>query len=545
VFNSGGASVALGDVVRVTGPVSEYFELTEITATTVEVCQTGASVTPTPVTLPAANATALERTEGMLVSFAQNLVATETYNQGRYGEVTLSVNARLSTPTNVVAPGVPAQNLQTQNLLASIQLDDGSNVQNPAIAPYVAADGTLRIGDKLSGLTGVLSFGFGVYEVHPTASVVFTRNNPRTAAPADPGGQFQVAALNVLNYFTTLDTGAAVCGPSGGLDCRGANTASEFTRQRTKLLAAISAINSDIIGLVELENNASASIADIVSGLNSLLGSGTYTYVNTGTIGTDAIKVGLIYKPAKVTTVGTYKILDSSVNPAFIDTRNRPVLAQTFRHTASNEVLTVAVNHLKSKGSACSGDPDTGDGQGNCNQTRVAAALAEANWLASDPTFSGDPDYLILGDLNAYAKEDPITTFTSNGLVNLISTFLGPLAYSYVFEGQAGYLDHALASASLASKVAGVTEWHINSDEPRMLDYNQEFNPPSLYQPNQYRVSDHDPVIVGIGAGATPVPAPFPGGFAPSLAGALLGFGALALYTRTQQRGRRTRRRAQ
>ena len=142
------------------------------------------------------------------------------------------------------------------------------------------------------------------------------------------------------------------------------------------------------------------------------------------------------------------------------------------------------------------GDPDTGDGQGNCNLTRTSAALAEANWLATDPTGSGDPDFLIMGDLNAYAMEDPITTLEGAGYTDLIEAFEGAGAYSYVYQGQAGYLDHALANPSLAPKVADATIWHINADEPRVLDYNEEYNPPSLYSPDAYRSSDHDPVLV-------------------------------------------------
>ena len=70
----------------------------------------------------------------------------------------------------------------------------------------------------------------------------------------------------------------------------------------------------------------------------------------------------------------------------------------------------MAVNHLKSKGSPCDdvGDPDPGDGAGNCNLTRTGAAEALVDWLAGDPTGSGDPDFLIIGDLNSYDKEDPI-----------------------------------------------------------------------------------------------------------------------------------------
>ncbi len=71
-----------------------------------------------------------------------------------------------------------------------------------------------------------------------------------------------------------------------------------------------------------------------------------------------------------MTPVGDFEILDSADDPRFIDTKSRPVLAQTFEVNATGARFTVAVNHLKSKGSDCIdvGDPDTGDGQGNCNR---------------------------------------------------------------------------------------------------------------------------------------------------------------------------------
>ena len=118
----------------------------------------------------------------------------------------------------------------------------------------------------------------------------------------------------------------------------------------------------------------------------------------------------MIYRPAVVTPVGDFELLTPADDPRFIDTKNRPTLAQTFQENATGARFTVAVNHLKSKGSDCLdvGDPDLGDGQGNCNQTRSAAAQALVDWLATDPTGSGDPDFLIMGDLNSYAMEDPI-----------------------------------------------------------------------------------------------------------------------------------------
>jgi predicted extracellular nuclease len=312
--------------------------------------------------------------------------------------------------------------------------------------------------------------------------------------------------MNVLNYFTTLDSnpgsgnGPNICGPSL-LECRGANTTFELDRQRAKILSALIGLDADVVGLMEIENNDHEAVADLVDGLNEILGDDTYVYIDTGTIGTDAIKVAFIYQPASATPVGDYAILDSTVDPRFIDDRNRPALAQTFESTATGGQATVIVNHLKSKGSACAGDPDTGDGQGNCNQTRVDAAEALVDWIASDPTGSGDLDAIVIGDLNAYAEEDPIGVFEDAGYENMIRTFLGDEAYSFVFQGMSGYLDHALADATLPAQVTGTTEWHINADEPIVLDYNTDFKSEghveTLFAPHAYRSSDHDPVLVG------------------------------------------------
>jgi uncharacterized protein len=236
-----------------------------------------------------------------------------------------------------------------------------------------------------------------------------------------------------------------------------------------------------------------------------------YDFIDTGAFGTDAIRVGIIYKTSTVEPVGDHAILDSSVDPDFDTTRNRPALAQTFLETATGGRVTVVVNHLKSKGSGCGvGDDDTTTGQGNCNGTRTLAAQALADWLATDPTGSGDPDVLIIGDLNSYAKEDPIVALQSDGYTDLVASYGGPDAYGYVFDGQLGYLDHALSNPSLTPQVAGTAEWHINADEIPLFDYNddvrdtgeavfeEESDVRSLYEPNQFRTSDHDPVVVGL-----------------------------------------------
>ncbi|HCE9330102.1 TPA: SpnA family nuclease, partial [Pseudomonas aeruginosa] len=509
VYDGGnGSDVKLGDRVRVIGQVREFNGLTELVGPLqVSVLASGVALpTPAGISLPLASADALERYEGMRVLIRQTLTVNEVYNLGRYGEVLLSSGGRQMTPTNVVAPGEQAKAMQARNDLDRILLDDGRSGQNPDPirypAPELSAYNSLRVGDRTSAIDGVLDYSAGSYRIQPLQTPVFEAANPRPAQPAVEG-RLRVASFNVLNYFNGD-------GKGGGFPTsRGANTAEEFQRQKAKIVAAILASKADIVGLMEIENDGYgefSAIADLVNGLNASLPQGQrYAFVNPNRakLGSDEIAVGLIYRGDKVRTYRSAAVLDSSVNPEFDDTRNRPTLAQTFQEITGGERLTIAVNHLKSKGSACDGDPDIGDGQGNCNLTRARAAQALVDWLAGDPTDAGDPDYLIIGDLNSYAKEDPVNVIRGAGYTDLVARQAGAgKGYSYVFSGQSGYLDHALANASLARQVRGAVEWHINADEPRVLDYNVEFKTPrqqdSLYNAEPYRASDHDPVVIGI-----------------------------------------------
>ena len=521
IFDSTNAmTINAGDLVRITGNVSEYFNMTQITAASMQVCATRVSVTPSVLVLPVTALSDLERHEGMAIVVQQDLTVTENYNLGRYGELVLSADGRLFNPTQVAMPGAAAQAVAVQNALRRILLDDGSGRQNPAVilypAPELSAYNTVRSGDRVTGLQGVLHYSFDEYRIQPTSTPIFVPDNARTPEPDLPGsGSLKIASFNVLNYFNGDGLGG------GFPTSRGANTPEEFARQRAKIIAALVAMDADIVGLIEIENDGYGPHSAIQDLVNGLYDAGLdYAVVNPGVaqIGTDEITVGFIYKPEMVELVNGSAILDSSVDARFIDDKNRPVLAQTFRETATQGVVTLAVTHLKSKGSDCNdlSDPDTGDGQGNCNLTRTAAAEAMVDWLASDPTDSNDTDVLIMGDLNAYAKEDPITSIEAAGYVNLLKDFSGDLAYSYVFTGLAGYLDHALASNSLRSQVTGAVDWHINADEPRVLDYNEEFKTPqqviSLYSPEAWRASDHDPLIIELALTA-PQPEPVRGDF--------------------------------
>ncbi len=232
-------------------------------------------------------------------------------------------------------------------------------------------------------------------------------------------------------------------------------------------------------------------------------------------LGTDAIAVGFIYKTDTVGLVGDAAVLDKTVDARFDSDNMRPSLAQTFEELDSGETFTTVVNHLKSKGSAATdlpGDQDQGDGAGASNYTRAQAAEALADWIAGDPTGTGESDVLLIGDLNSYAMEDPIrallagaddTAGTDDDLVLLSGDYSYGFPVDLATAGQVqsfGTLDYAIATKSLATQATGAETWHINADETTLIDYNLEFKPddPDLYNPDPFRSSDHDPVLVGL-----------------------------------------------
>ncbi|MET0860137.1 MAG: ExeM/NucH family extracellular endonuclease [Microbacterium sp.] len=491
VYAPGGTDVSAGDQVSVAGTVGEAFGMTQLAPTGVEVCASGAELPEaTPVTLPIAPEQ-YEALEGMYVMLPQQLSIGETFDFARYGTITLTVG-RQYQPTGLYDAGSPeAIALAAKNAAETITVDDGRSAQNPD--PAIHPDGstftlenTFRSGDLVTGTTGVLDYRFDTWAIQPTQGAEVAVGNPRTPAP-EVDGDLKVASFNVLNYFTTLT----------GPDARGANDPEEFQRQEDKIVTALAEIDADVFGLIEIENNGTA-VAALTTALNTRLGADVYDYVETGVIGTDVITTALLYKPASVTPTGAFQLMDQSKDARWLDDFNRPGLTQSFTD-AAGATFTVVINHLKSKGSDCNavGDPVDPNGQGNCNGVRTQAASALADWLATDPTGQGAGRELVLGDLNSYSQEDPMQALYAAGYTDVTD----PASYTYVFDGQLGSLDHALAGPGIIGEVTDAAVWNVNADEPSILDYDTTFKLPAqdaLYAPDAYRSSDHDPVVVGL-----------------------------------------------
>ncbi len=537
-------SVQAGNQIRVSGAISEENGQTQIAWSEGEVCAAQVAVTPATLTLPLTEADQLEALESMWVVSDQTLTVSEVYDLARYGSVMLSHGRRM-IPTHAAEPGEAAEAVAEINALNRILLDDGSNDENPATVIYpeggLSATNTLRVGDTVTELEGIVSYGFNDWRIQPV-SVQIEAANPRPQAPTrTAGSNLRVAAFNVLNFFNGDGNGGGFDDP----DNRGADNPTEFERQKAKILTALSQLDADVIGLMEIENDGygtDSAIAELTEALGT-----SWAFVDPGLdqLGTDAIAVGMLYRTDVVEPVGQPATLEGG---PFTDKSRQP-LAMSFRHLNSGEVVTVSVNHLKSKGSCPEdgSDANAEHGQGCWNPLRTESARMLADWLANNPTGLEDAaaGTLIIGDLNAYAKEDPIRTLEETGYQNLLARFNGDDAYSYVYMGETGYLDHALADAGLESVILGAGEWHINADEPRALDYNTEYKSEgqidSFYAADAYRASDHDPVWVDLAldGGEEPQPEPEPGDSGSSGGGAFGGMITLALLAGLRRRIRR------
>lgn len=558
-------AVAEGQRVQVTGVVSEFNNMTEITATTggsVVVTDSGnnlAQVTAASIDLPIVGVIDdyYEAREGMRVTFVDTLTVSEYFELARYGQIVLMEGGRPFQFTETNAPNAANYTAHLDDVARrKVILDDDNNAQQAFLSSAdgfqaiyhpqanggfsVGTQGTdfFRGGDLVNGLTGVLHWSFpgsgaNTWRIRPTNAnpVSFTTNNARPAVPPAVSGAIKAASMNLLNYFTTIDTSASgssgSCGPSATLDCRGADSVAELNRQRERTSIVICDLNADVYAFMELENSSpyTTVINDLLGAVNARCGGANpYAFVDTGgTLGADAIRVAMIYRTNVLAPVGSPLV---DLDPI----HNRPPTAQTFdvvdvNNDAYGERFTVIANHFKSKGCPGTGaDADQGDGQSCFNATRTAQAARLLTWINGTVVpAASDSDVLLLGDFNSYALEDPIAALEGGGYTNLETALLGAGDYSYLFDGQLGHLDYAFASGTLDPKVLGIGVWHINADEVPVFDYNDEIAdspgeapfeekpdgsalvpPRVVFQPaSPYRASDHDPVLIGLFAAAT------------------------------------------
>jgi uncharacterized protein len=502
-----GERVNAGARIRVAGRVTEDGDarasVTTLHATRVWSSCTGDAILPAPIAITAPLTDAQrEALEGMRIVIAGSAVLTDTYSMIARGTLRVALGGRIFEPSEHARPGPERAALAQANREREFLLD-GSATESFAPLWFLGGapsdDAPWRTGTRIAGIDGVFDQRDGAYRVQLAAPLTAVEQAPRPPSPKR-GAALRVASFNVFNLFNGDGIGG------GFPTARGATDAAEYARQRYKIALAIAAVAPDIVALMEVENDGEgehAALVDLVAEINGLLGGGgDYTIARAGVdrLGGDLIKVALIYRRATIATQGeaAYRL-----DGAFA-AQNRAPLAQRFVLRSGGEPFIVVANHFKSKGGckpeAPAGDQDNGEGNACWNATRVGAARDLVAWLATDPTHAGaDVDTLIVGDLNAYGAEDPIQVLRDAGYVDVVARALGDTAYSFVYNGHVGRLDHALANAGMAARVAGVAEWHINADELERFDFNREGKSEAellLGDRMPFRSSDHDPLLI-------------------------------------------------
>lgn len=546
------SAITMGHTIRVLGTPEENFGNTQITASAFIDC--GAAETQIPalaLSLPLAENFQLETIEGMLVS-VNNASVTDVFNLGRFGQFSIDANLKW-VPSDREIPLSDAYNILVKNnSKPQLLVEDNTTSEHPNGLNFIenySYTNSLAVGDKIS-VEGPINFAFGDYRISAISDIQrvdSARDEALDLQPAD----VSIATFNVLNYFNgqVQDDGSITYNfPEN----RGATKEEEFSLQEARIVSALIAIDADVVGLVEIENDGfgeSSAMQSLVTALNTQLESSkAYSFISTDSgnkIGTDAITNGLLYRASVVEPQGALAIIDmpeqtfeavrdgrdlsldlSSGTPETIIKRMRPAIVQTFTHTASGDRFAVSVNHFKSKGSECYEDLSGGSEavselaeiQGSCSAFRVSAAITLGEALNN----LNLPDkVLIVGDLNSYTQEDPIavlTDYNANTRGYMIQTAIhtamnngesvaidsnyayvraaeafDPGSFSYTFRGECGSLDHVLASSAAMNAITDLDHWNINSIETSAFQANRLFHDETsdYHQANYYDVGPY------------------------------------------------------
>jgi predicted extracellular nuclease len=560
---SGAVTAQVGDYVQVTGKVSEFNGLTELSVDSGDVDDLGTpplgGVTARSMAYPT-TAAGREEHESELIASTDQFTVTDNFDTNQFGEIGLATgDHQLWQPTDLYNPNIEPNQVaavQADNVARGVVLNDGSSWnfltsnKNDAMT-WLTPDNPVRIGSAATlHQPMILDYRNNLWELQPTSQVrgdghewaTFSDTRTENAAPQAVGGDLKLGTFNVLNYFNTTGedwvaqghtctffndrtgdpVGDNVCsdnGPRGAAESSGGtdlnDPRADLERQRVKEVEAINTMNADIMSLEEIENSAALGESDrddalksLVDALNADAGTTRWAYAPSPapadlppTSEQDVIRTAFIYNPSTVQLVGPSKVLSDQSGPGQPFENAREPLAQEFKRKGAldSDGFLVVVNHFKSKGD--SNPPATGDNangiQGAFNGDRVRQAHALVNFAKATAQADGTKKIFLVGDFNSYTQEDPMQVLYQNGFVNQPSD--DPKDTSYEFDGEAGSLDHVLANTQAANMVTGRDVWQINAEESVGFEYSRyNYNATLLYQPNQYRASDHNPELVGL-----------------------------------------------
>ncbi len=460
--NAPPAEAMIGNLVRVTGLISEYAPsadptsptLTEMTGPVVELLSAGQPLPP-PIRLTRNGPR--EALEGMRVSVPSLIAISPT--GGSFNDTNGT-----STSNGVffgVLPGTPRPVREA-----------GLSIADPSVPDAPVFDGNperLRVdsrgqvgtqalevtsGATIANISGPLDYAFRTYTIVPDANT-----KPEVAglvsaqpAPKAAANEFSVASFNMQRMV-----GSGVTQP----------------RLDKAALAIKTILNTpDILAVQEVGD------LKILEALASRLGYTAYLEEGNDVGGID---VGFLVNEARVKVLN---VVQQAKDTTYTDPNtgrpatlfDRPPLF--LEASVGGYPVTVVANHLLSL-------LDQAD-------LRVRAKKqAQAQWLANQFLLKKAWNLILAGDFNSYPYSD--------GYVDALGIIKGvggvPLAwslddalpreqgYTYVFDGNAQALDHIIVNASARNRWTRTLTAHMNADFPE--SYRGDANRPE-------RTSDHD-----------------------------------------------------
>lgn len=566
VFTGSAPDVAVGDAVEVSGTVSEFFPGGRGTGNlpTTQISAASVSVTASGNDLPAATVLG---GEGRAIPTGQFTEATEigqfdlgdpADNAARNFDPTLnsvdffeSIEGMLVTATDVVSVSgtdrfgqifglvdggegvdrndrggvtIGGEDLLTADFNPSrIQIDEDTGILPGFGLPVV------NTGTPLGDVTGVVTYDFGEFNIHPTEPFTAGTSEVAREITALVGDEdtLTVAAYNVLNLDPNdedenpASNDAEEIAASGDADVDGGDADiadgrfADIAAQIVENLAA-----PDIIALQEVQdNNGTPFQGDGVTAADATLqllideieaaGGPTYELIDNPFVGDQTnggfpagnIRTAFLYNPERVDFAegSERSVADPDIDPNTLDINtpsqftdetnpffnSRPPLSATF--TFNGEEVTVVSVHNSSRsgstpltGAIQQPDIDTAPNFRETEREEQSAALnAFADSILAE---SPDANIVITGDFNAFQFEDWADILEGDILNNLTDTVDPEDAYSFIFNGNSQALDHSFVSNNLV-RDAQLDFVHTNVD---------------FADPEATRASDHDPLVTAI-----------------------------------------------
>lgn len=487
VFTSSAPTVAVGDSVQVTGKPAEFvpgagsLSITELIPTSIAVQSSGNA-------LPAA---ALIGVGGVLpptstfeddgfTSFDPATDGLDFYESMEGMRVTIDSPTVVSNTTSFGETWVLASNgvgSTGYNGRTGITISGGDlnpeRIQIDATTDLFAGYAPNHsMGDKLSSVTGIMSYSFNSYEVLVTDAVTVVSDVTAARETTSLSGDrdhLTIASYNVENLS-----------PEDG-------------PVKYDLLAQNIVYNllaPDIIALQEIQDANGLNGSDPLSGVETAqllidaiaaLGGPNYVYVevapatanSTGGEPGGNIRNGFLYNADRVSYVlGSAMVIDA---PAFNGSR-KPLVAD---FVFNGETVRLVNVHFTSR---LGSDPlqgadqppeDAGDGSRTAQAAAVRAFVNDS--LATDPSLKLG----VMGDFNGFYFENAVGTLEAGGVLTDLHR-LNPEAerYSYLFDGNLQAIDHMLVTGGLLSG-AMFDAVHINAEQPTGAS----------------RGTDHDPIV--------------------------------------------------